>query len=68
MKTRDKIIDYIRWYHDEHGYMPSIREIGDGVGLSSTSSVHRHFKKLFDDGILETDLDVTVRRAYRFAR
>ena len=37
------IIDYIQ----QHGYAPTIREIGAGVGLKSTSSVMPHMIKLF---------------------
>ena len=38
-KTTEKIYDFCKSYIDEHGYAPTIREIGKGVGLSSTSVV-----------------------------
>ena len=33
-KTTEKIYDFCKSYIDEHGYAPTIREIGKGVGLS----------------------------------
>ena len=50
------IVDYIK----EHGYAPTIREIGAGVNLKSTSSIHMHMTKMFTEGMLETDVDVEV--------
>lgn len=32
-KTTEKIYDFCKSYIDEHGYAPTIREIGKGVGL-----------------------------------
>ena len=46
------ILDCIREYRAQHGYSPSIREIGDAVGLTSTSSVHHQLRKLEDLGVL----------------
>ena len=40
---------------DEHGYPPSVREIGDAVGLSSTSSVHAQLETLEARGYLRRD-------------
>jgi repressor LexA len=40
---------------NEHGYPPSVREIGDAVGLKSTSSVHAHLETLEDRGYLRRD-------------
>ena len=63
------IIDYIK----EHGYAPTIREIGEATHLKSTSTVHMHMTKLFIEGLLETDIDVAIgvgssaTRAYRVA-
>lgn len=57
MNMQDIIFDYIYKYIIEHGYSPSVREIGDGVGLKSTSSVHRHLSNMFNNGMLETDVE-----------
>lgn len=37
----------------ERGYPPSVREIGNHVGLSSSSSVAHHLKKLQEKGFIE---------------
>ena len=39
----------------QKGYPPSVREIGQAVGLSSSSTVHGYLKKLEDKGILRRD-------------
>ncbi len=38
-EVRKKIKKAIIWYIEQHGYAPTVREIGEMVGLSSTSSV-----------------------------
>jgi SOS-response transcriptional repressor LexA len=57
---RQEILDFIISYITLHGYPPSIREIGKGVGLKSTSTVHRHILKMLDDGMIETDVDSLI--------
>lgn len=50
------IYQFILQYTKEHGYPPSVREIGEAVGLSSPSTVHFHMKKLEAAGyILKAD-------------
>lgn len=46
------IVDFIRDFSGDHGYPPSVREIGHWVGLSSTSSVHHQLRRLEDLGVL----------------
>lgn len=41
----------------EKGYPPTVREIGDGVGLSSSSTVHGHLNRLQKKGLLHKDPD-----------
>lgn len=48
-----QIIEFIRTYTNQHGYSPSIREIGAAVGLSSSSSVQSYINRLEDEGIIE---------------
>lgn len=56
------IIDYIKM----HGYPPTVREIGDKVGLHSTSSVHHYLREMLEDGTLETDAEISgMSRAIR---
>jgi repressor LexA len=65
MNYREKILNYIVSYIQNHGYSPSNREIGAGVGLKSVSSVSYHLKSLFDLGILESDAEFGSPRAIR---
>ena len=43
-KVRERIFQSIITYITEHGYQPTIREIGDMVGINSTSIVHSHIQ------------------------
>ncbi len=47
------IYDYIASCIRDQGYPPSVREIGEAVGLRSPSTVHFHLKKLADAGVIE---------------
>lgn len=49
------ILEYIRSTHAERGYPPSVREIGEAVGLQSPSSVHAQLGTLVDKGYLRKD-------------
>ena len=50
---QQKIYDYIAACIHEQGYPPSVREIGEAVGLKSPSTVHFQLKKLADLGVIE---------------
>lgn len=53
LNSRQKqILEYIRVCIDERHLPPSVREIGEEVGLSSPSSVHVHLKVLEDKGYI----------------
>ena len=54
-KRQLAIYDFIRTYTDEHGYPPSVREIGAAVGLASPSTVHMHLKVLEERGLIKRD-------------
>jgi repressor LexA len=45
------LLDYV----DRHGYPPTVREIGDAVGLASPSTVHAHLANLERAGLLRRD-------------
>ena len=47
-----QIYEFIQAFSAEHGYPPSVREIGAAVGLKSPSTVHFHLKGLEEAGIL----------------
>ena len=63
--TRKKMLAFIVEYVNEHGYAPSVREIGQAVHLSSPSSVKSHMDTLFRIGCLATEADIGSPRAYR---
>lgn len=70
---RTMIYDYIVDYLEDHGYPPSIREIADGVGVRSISTVHHHICIMLKRKELETDAKPGTPRAirvpgYRFTR
>ena len=50
-----KILAYIQSEIRERGYAPSVREIGEAVGLKSTSTVHGHLMRLEKKGLLHRD-------------
>lgn len=54
-KRQVAIYEFIRSYTDEHGYPPSVREIGAAVGLASPSTVHMHLKALEEHGLIKRD-------------
>lgn len=47
------LLDALHRLHGTQGHAPSIRELGDAVGLASTSSVHRHVRILEQRGLVE---------------
>jgi repressor LexA len=49
------ILEYLRVFVDEHGYPPTVREIGEAVGLRSPSTVHAHLAQLERAGLLRRD-------------
>ena len=58
LKGRDKdVLNFIKKYMKENGVTPTIREIGTGIGMRSTSSVHGHFMKLVALGYIEQVCD-----------
>ena len=60
-KIRDKILKAIISYTTEHRYPPTLREIGNEVGLHSSSAVHQHITWMIADGMLETDAEGSPR-------
>lgn len=53
--TQDRILAYIQEEISRRGYAPSVREIGEAVGLKSTSTVHGHLQRLEKKGLLRRD-------------
>jgi repressor LexA len=52
---QQEIWDFLVDYVDRHGYPPTVREIGDAVGLASPSTVHAHLANLERAGLLKRD-------------
>ena len=54
-----RMLDFIMQYSRDHGYPPSIREIGQAVGISSTSVVNYNLNRLVDEGFLDRHQNVS---------
>ena len=54
-EKQQKILDYLKEQILAKGYPPSVREIGEAVGLKSTSTVHGHLERLEKKGIIRRD-------------
>jgi repressor LexA len=52
---QQQIWNFLVEYVDRHGYPPTVREIGDEVGLASPSTVHAHLANLERAGLLRRD-------------
>ena len=56
---QQQILDYIKEEILKKGYPPTVREICEKVGLSSTSSVHSHLNTLEENGYIKRDSSKT---------
>src|SRR5688572_23018179 len=52
-RRQKEILDYLGGYIGEHGYAPTIEEIGHHFGLSSLATVHKHLTNLQDKGLIK---------------
>src|ERR671918_3042886 len=52
---QQEIWGFLVEYVDRHGYPPTVREIGEAVGLASPSTVHAHLANLERAGLLRRD-------------
>lgn len=65
---QQEIWQFLAEYVDSHGYPPTVREIGEAVGLRSPSTVHAHLAQLERAGVLKRDptkpraIELTDRR------
>ena len=71
-EKQQEIFDFIIWYIRENLYPPTVREIGDGVGLKSTSSVFSHLKTMKRKGYIDMPKGSSPRAiripGYRFVK
>ncbi len=54
MKRRQEVYEFIINYFKIYGYSPTYREIAEGVGVKSTSTVNMHLQYLIKDGKITT--------------
>src|SRR5438552_6404640 len=54
-ERQQEIWNFLVEYVDRHGYPPTVREIGERVGLASPSTVHAHLANLERAGLLRRD-------------
>jgi repressor LexA len=52
---QQEIWKFLTDYVDDHGYPPTVREIGEAVGLASPSTVHAHLANLERAGLIKRD-------------
>jgi repressor LexA len=50
-----EILEFVNSHVDQHGYPPTVREIGGAVGLTSPSTVHAHLARLESAGLIRRD-------------
>ena len=68
-KRQQEIFDFVKRYTGDHGYPPTVRDIGKAIGLTSSSTVHAHLANLEKLGVLKRDptkpraLEVLVGKA-----
>src|SRR3989442_12877997 len=54
-RRQRQVYDYISDFVQRNGYSPSFEEIGEGMGLSSLATVHKHISNLEKKGLLRRD-------------
>ena len=52
-KRQREILDYLNEFIQQHGYAPSLEEIGKRFGLSSLATVHKHLTNLQQKGFIK---------------
>jgi repressor LexA len=73
-KRQQEVLEVVEQYMEQHGYPPTVREIGEAIGLTSPSTVHAHLKALEQSGALRRAatkpraIDLGERRREREAR
>jgi repressor LexA len=56
---QQQILDFLRAFIEEHDYPPSIRDIQEGCGISSTSVVDYNLRKLEEKGYIRRDREIS---------
>ena len=50
--TRDKLLQFIILFREDHGYSPSFREMASAVGVRSTCTISQHLAFLEEHGLI----------------
>ena len=59
----EQILNFVNAFVQENGYAPSVREIGEAVGLRSTATVTYHLRQLQEKGLLQSTGQKGMKRA-----
>jgi repressor LexA len=51
-RRQKQMVDYLEHYIEEHGYAPTLAEVGEFFGLSSLATVHKHLRNLETKGFI----------------
>jgi repressor LexA len=54
-RRQHEVYTFIHRFVEQNGYSPSFEEIGEGLGLSSLATVHKHVSNLEKKGLLKRD-------------
>jgi repressor LexA len=58
-KRQRQVYDFIHGFVQKNGYSPSFEEIGNGMGLSSLATVHKHISNLEKKGLIKRDYNLS---------
>lgn len=54
-RKQKEVLDFVEQYRRAHGYAPTLREIGEALGLSSVATVYQHLKSLEAKGLIRRE-------------
>jgi len=54
-KRQEEILSFIKEFMVKNGYPPTVREIGEALGLSSPATIQSHLNNLVDKGVIKKD-------------
>jgi repressor LexA len=54
-KRQKQLVDFLQDYISEHGYAPTLAEVGQYFGLSSLATVHKHLRNLEQKGVIRRE-------------
>jgi SOS-response transcriptional repressor LexA len=66
-KRQREILDYLNEFISQHGYAPSLEEIGRRFGLSSLATVHKHLTNLQEKGFIKRGTEADPWRWFLLA-